>query len=568
MNDVLSNIIDTKCPQFNTDITEGKAKELLELAPDYLDSIFRSSIKSLSPSIDLVYEGYRRLSPEEEFKTLIANDPNKIVYDLSISDIYAIEYIFKYQGVTVRRPLLLPFADIGNLIRISNTTYSIVPVLSDTVISPSGIEVFVRLLKDKLTFRGLHRNFILNEEKVAGQIIHTTIVKTGKLSLKDELGKPKTAVSLYLLGKYGLKETVRRYCKDYDIRIMNLDDITEETKKKFNIYRSTKVRPRNLKTNNANYYGHNVCVIVDKKKEVSTLVENFIFGILYTFDILPDNAEEVIELIEGNNIEDEILFWRILLGRISYRNSFSIDRIVEDMTEHFDTLEGYLDTLIRQKLHENNILVENFYDLLVVILSNFNVWLINSKEYNSNLNNRYIDILYYVMYDIIVGFNKIILALNKRASKNAIPALKEFSKVCSTELPTKKIFGLVKSTAMNLALALTEITTDIKYPKGTALLEDQSRGSGVRRGKNNQFPEATKTLKGHDLCLGSLLFLNKAAPSPRFRSNLYMKYDIMSGRIKLSEQDNKMIEELDVLLRGRFENSEMELPEDEVDISD
>lgn len=568
MNDVLSNIIDTKCPQFNTDITEGKAKELLELAPDYLDSIFRSSIKSLSPSIDLVYEGYRRLSPEEEFKTLIANDPNKIVYDLSISDIYAIEYIFKYQGVTVRRPLLLPFADIGNLIRISNTTYSIVPVLSDTVISPSGIEVFVRLLKDKLTFRGLHRNFILNEEKVAGQIIHTTIVKTGKLSLKDELGKPKTAVSLYLLGKYGLKETVRRYCKDYDIRIMNLDDVTEETKKKFNIYRSTKVRPRNLKTNNANYYGHNVCVIVDKKKEVSTLVENFIFGILYTFDILPDNAEEVIELIEGNNIEDEILFWRILLGRISYRNSFSIDRIVEDMTEHFDTLEGYLDTLIRQKLHENNILVENFYDLLVVILSNFNVWLINSKEYNSNLNNRYIDILYYVMYDIIVGFNKIILALNKRASKNAIPALKEFSKVCSTELPTKKIFGLVKSTAMNLALALTEITTDIKYPKGTALLEDQSRGSGVRRGKNNQFPEATKTLKGHDLCLGSLLFLNKAAPSPRFRSNLYMKYDIMSGRIKLSEQDNQMIEELDVLLRGKFENSKMELPEDEVDISD
>lgn len=47
-----------------------------------------------------------------------------------------------------------------------------------------------------------------------------------------------------------------------------------------------------------------------------------------------------------------------------------------------------------------------------------------------------------------------------------------------------------------------------------------------------------------------------------------MKYDIMSGRIKLSEQDNKMIEELDALLRGRFENSEMELPEDEVDISD
>ena len=47
-----------------------------------------------------------------------------------------------------------------------------------------------------------------------------------------------------------------------------------------------------------------------------------------------------------------------------------------------------------------------------------------------------------------------------------------------------------------------------------------------------------------------------------------MKYDLMSGRIKLSDTDNQMIEELDTLLRGRFENPDLELPEDNVDISD
>ena len=83
----------------------------------------------------------------------------------------------------------------------------------------------------------------------------------------------------------------------------------------------------------------------------------------------------------------------------------------------------------------------------------------------------------------------------------------------------------------------------------------QSRGNGVKRGKNSQFPESTKTIKGHDLALGSLLFLTKAAPSPRFRINPYVDYNLQTGRINLPEDIKKSVTKLDTMLRGREENT-------------
>lgn len=91
----------------------------------------------------------------------------------------------------------------------------------------------------------------------------------------------------------------------------------------------------------------------------------------------------------------------------------------------------------------------------------------------------------------------------------------------------------------------------------------QSRGTGVRRNKKAQFPESTKSIKGYDLVLGSLLFLNKSAPSPRFRFNLYLQYNVNNGKLLIPEDIKKTVEELDTLLTGRIENSKIEILEEE-----
>jgi hypothetical protein len=83
----------------------------------------------------------------------------------------------------------------------------------------------------------------------------------------------------------------------------------------------------------------------------------------------------------------------------------------------------------------------------------------------------------------------------------------------------------------------------------------QSRGNGVRRGTKSQFPESTKTLKGHDIFLGSMLFLNKKAPTPRFKMNLYTHYDVNTGRLIIPDDIKETIDKLDVLLRGKTEHN-------------
>lgn len=472
MNDLLARTIDNNCPKFNKDVTEGTAKEILKTIPDYLDDIIKSSLRSLTPKITLTYKGYRKVTPLEEFQTMLGNSSIKSVYDLAESDLYLTNYVFEYQGQEIVCPLFLPYCENGNIIKVSNTKYHIIPVLSDTVISPSYNEIFVRLLKDKLTFKSQCRNFILNGEKIPGHIIYTNIVKLSTMKIKDNIGRPMTSVSLYLLGYYGVRGVLKKYCNlnegDYIITNGNVDKYRDD----YNVYESTKIKPRSLKE--TVYLGHDVKVCIKKDKTITHFLSNFIYGLIYSLDILPEHANDFIKVYESKDIKDELLYWKIFLGRVVYKNSFSIDRIVADMYDHFYNLQGYLDNLIKRKLQENSIYVDNFFDLLVVILENYNIWLINSKEYNSNINNRYIDILYYIMYDIIVGFNKVILNINKRVSKKGDGDLshKEILKIINNELRAKKIYGIVKSSSPSMAILAVDSSLDIKYPKITAILED------------------------------------------------------------------------------------------------
>lgn len=94
----------------------------------------------------------------------------------------------------------------------------------------------------------------------------------------------------------------------------------------------------------------------------------------------------------------------------------------------------------------------------------------------------------------------------------------------------------------------------------------QSRGDGPKRNKIAQFPESTKTLRGHDLLLGSLLFLNKSAPSPRFRTNLYLDYNVYSGRLVIPDDLDRTLVKLDSMLMGRETNKEIEVLETDIEV--
>ena len=546
MNNVLASIMDNSTPKFTKQVVDGNAKDQLEFMPAYLDSIFRSSLKSLSPKVNLKYLGWRKCTPEEEFQKMVLTDNTKSQYDIASSDIYLVEYTFEFEGRQFSRYIYLPYANDANLIHISGTKYHIVPVLSDTVISPSHKELFVRLLKNKLIFKSHLRNFVKDGRKEPAHVVYTNIIENNK-GTKEPADKMLTSLAVYILGKYGFKESIRKYANRDDV-IVTDQDVTN-LRDTYHVYESTKSKPKQLR--GLGYLGHNLKILVPKDNPPNLFLENFIYGIIYTMDILPDDAIDCVNVINSGKLNDEILFWRLTLGKISYKATTSIMTMRDNIQEHYDTLEGYMDNLIQDKLAEKGVEIDNFFSLLALILGNFNTWLINSKEFNYDLSNRYIDVLYYLAYDIILGFNKVIIGINKRASKKDTVSLEEIQKLFGLELTSKKIFGLVKSSATNITMMLADSVGDIKYPKITSTLEDQSRGNGVRRGSKTQFPESTKTLKGQDLVLGSLLFLTKVAPSPRFKVNMFFNYDPKTGRPLIPEDIDNTVKKLDTLLRGK-----------------
>jgi len=468
MNDILKQVIDNNVPRFNKDTTEGSASAILKTAPDYLDSIFKSAIKSLTiPKssttgvADLEYIGYRRLTPIEEYTYMSRN--RRSVYDLSRTDITLFKLTFKYKGEEVDKFIYLPFAGPGNIFYVSQTAYTIPQVLSDSVISPNGGIVFVRLLKDKISYKRMYKNIIVDGMRCAKSVIYADILRT---KVSDHIGKPLTSPSLYLCGKYGLREVVRRYYKDTEV-IVTTDNV-DHLRTTHHVYESTKIKPRGLKT--LNYVGHDLKLVISKEAGYNAFIDNLFVGIIYTQDIL-NYADDFVSLYNSGQVEEEKMYWRILLGRVVYKNAYSIDRIIADIDDHFVSCDSYMDSLIIQKLQDSGIVVEDFFDLIAVVLQQYNSLL--TKDYNNDIHSRYLDILYYLLYDFILGFNRVILNLNKRSARKDI-VLREFKKIWSNDISAKKIFSLVRSQATNLAVVPANATSDSKYLPVTCILEDQN----------------------------------------------------------------------------------------------
>jgi len=468
VNKLLKGVMLENTPRLSGIVINGTAKGVLAGMPEYLDEFFSSGMRALNPGIDFRYEGYRIVPPHEEYNSIIAKPTTPIKYDLSHSNVYLVEFRFSYNGVLILRPMYLPYADEGNLITVGGSKYHIMPVLSDTVMSPSESGVFMRLLKAKLNFTDKSRYFMVNGVKTVGRVIHGDILKPGKKRIEDRIGRPLTATGLYILGKYGIRETFARYGNVKDIIVTKEDSLV--CPDGYIEYGSMGVRPRGLKM--VPYIPHKVRLFVKEDGCVRSFVDVMAYSIIYTLDILPDIQDDVIEVYAGNDLCCETSFWRIILGKIIYKNSYSIDRIVQDLEDHYRALENYVDEMLRRKLVEAGIRVDSFFDLLGVMMTNYSNWVLESNEYNSNIENRYIDILYYLTCEIIIGFNRIILTINKRAGKTAAIGHKEVKKIVDNELTTKGVYRLTKSKEPNLAISSVDASSDIMYPKITSDLED------------------------------------------------------------------------------------------------
>ena len=596
MNNTLAKCIDAYCPKISKVVAEGTIKDLFRGSLEYLDEIFRSSMRELNSNINLTYWGYEEMTPEQVYEFYFVENKNN-AFDIAHSDIYGVYFVFQLNGEYIKRPMFMPYCHDGNIMSLSGTKYIVSPVLSDTVISPKQSEIFVRLLKKKVRFIKNNRNICVNS-RVERQPFITVNMFSSKTNV-GALGDVECPTSIYLLAKFGFYGTINIYAGKKastdlgrgvtfgvggDIWMTN-QEITEEDRARYNIFESELKNNNELPPKVKNLFPdqvlepHKVKILVNKDIEITSFLKYFISGVIYIFDAYRYNSVMMMELVNGTEemVDKEIANWRIILGKFISKGNHTIAKLTIDVEENMRHLDSCLDTLIEKKLRDVGVYVASFYDLLAYILANYTQLTMSESDYNADIRNKYIDVMYYIFFDHIVSINKTIKSLNKKLLKatleNNVSTISayEVTESFKDEFKYYRIFNLLKGglkSIRSLCLKACDYTGDIKYAKCTVILEDQSRGEGVKTPKIQRFPDVCKNINPVDLLFGSIFNLNKEVPTGRLKINLFCNYDPVSGQILISEKESENIASVERLLKlvaqddsntihEEYENNEM-----------
>ena len=534
MSSLFKSVKDKYKNKVNRKIVKGYAVEQLPEIPSYLDTIIRSSIKSISPEIPFKYLGYKILSPDED----IANQGNITDIDISNSTLYKVTYTFEYNEEPIERTLSLPYVKEGGILVLSDAKYSIVPVLTEYVISSAKGDIFTRLMKDKLIFKKLERVIMIDGRRTPIAIVISDIYKLSKSK------NPQVPVALLLFIKYGFKGLFKSLFNTTVVLLVD-EEPSLKLKDTHTIFSSTGKKPRGLK--DLDYIPHNIIIAVPKDK-VSQYMESVITSLIWTFDTSNVFSKELKNVL--NDSAKEKRFWKLLLGKVIFRNSYTYDKIFTSMNEYIGMIDGYMDDVTQKKLRENNIILDDFYDLIALVIRDYNMFVVTAESRSTSSENRYLDINYYLMFEHIAGINKAFFAINKEFKQDKL-TYNSIVNIFNKQLSAKKIFNLIKGGNVSLALIPVDYSGDNYYPKITSMLEDQNRGQGVKRSKTNVFPFATRTLHAEDLNMGNLLYLSKKSPTPRLKVNPYVDIDFESGKIKITKSKKSTLEQLEEMLSGK-----------------
>jgi len=562
-NPLLKKIME-KNSRVNPSVMEGISKSHVDKIGNYLDSIFRSAVNAVK-NRDLVYLGYRTLTPEEEYKLIINSSMSKNQIDIKTSNLRFYQFRFSYKGVEFDRKLALPYVERGERLLLSGSDYIINPVLGVYPVSPEpGNTVFIKLNKDKIRLRKRVRSIYVNDKLETKDII---VGYTYKLTENTTINK-EVPVVLYMFLKYKFYGVFKHFFNTKPV-ILKIEDLEEEKERYLEIkdkllkegyveYKSTGIKPSVVKS--PIYVPHNIHIFV-KKEAINHFLETVVNSLLYSFDIAPRVAEKLVDTISEDYVvtteynklniteaDPEGLEWIQLLGNVIFVNStYEPYKILSDMLEYIETINEYLDSIIKNKMAEIGIPNSDIYDLYAYVIKEFDNITSNYDKRSSSLEFRYIEILYFILFNIITGINKSFLDIKREIKKRGEKPLtkKELNKILDKHISPKKIFSIISAGNTNLAIMLlTDTPKGHLYFKQTDNIEDQNRGDGPVRSKNNAFPPNTRTMHPEDFILGTINAIKKTSPTPRLKFNPFCKVDSETGRIVLDEQDRKFVEDM------------------------
>ena len=526
MDKHLKDIINNHIPKLTDEIVNGYAVKEIQFAEAFVDERLRCAEASFPEG--LVYVDYRRVLPHEEYRQATESRSGKPVFDVARSDRYMVAYEFNYHGEKIVLHIYLPYVRDGGVITLKGATFAVSPVLADKGISFGTNSAFVQVVRSKMTF-----NRDVYHYTASGIRVEKVYVVSGKLHYRSEkkaeangapgLKTANTTVAHYLFGKYGVHESFRMFQgvevvvglpgevneENYPFEI--IDEETGEVSSGWVVCGSMGHQPKAIKRKDWQPPQVKIAVRYDDYKD--SVIRSMVGGFFYVADLFPERVDHLAaEGMDGS--EDEIRLWRILLGKIIGGVSGGDGEVARDINEHYNSLDLYIDEKTRRDLEKGDILVDNLYELLMILQEKLSQSTIQEVDAISSMADKQLMVLRYMLSDINDKIFWMLFSLHKKVAQGKELTMNDVRRTLQRQLSREMIMNL-RNGGKHGEVSSISSPGDNKFFKITRNVVLQTDSSGInRRGKKAPTDES-KFLHATQLEYGSVTVLPKSEPTGR-----------------------------------------------------
>ena len=493
-------------PKMNPLIAEGVATRQMEAPEVRLDRVWRCAQKLFPPG--LTYEDYHVCTPDEELAIKTRRRAGNVL-ELSQSDVYAVEFIFHFNGkLLVKHPIYLPFTRDAGSIFIRGSRFTITPVIADRCLSVSKGSIFFPPLRDKITFKQFPWTISVDGKQASAY------VQTAKIHhFKQDAETKKTPGSVqgnhslvhYLICRYGLYDTFKVH---FDCDPIFGDDSTDWSSfdpKEWVMVRSAGLRPRALK--GAHYEPSKLQVAI-RREQWNDTIASVVAAFFYVVDLFP-------ERLTLEDLHSERL-WCILFGVIIFGASNGEGKVLEDFRNHLNSLDEYVDDITREDLHADQVPVDNIYELMAVIIERMPDMLSNQDV--ANLEGKRLITWKYVLHDIVRSIFTLAYQLNP---KNRVLQEQDLRKAITRGIGTEMIMKINGSGHPEVTNIVSPSDSMVTKFTSTAIPQSRAGARSARSDHDRTFSDPASHLHSSILAAGSFLNQPKADPGGASKLNVF-----------------------------------------------
>lgn len=524
-------------PPLNKKVAEGFAVSEIPKSEMFINMLFDSIKDTFPPGLKFIRG--ERCNPLDEYREATkrhnqksSKNSQRSQFDIAKSGVYMMRYLFEYTppGTTTPirlkpRYLYLPTVEDGGFIRISDSLYTISPVLADRVISVMRKTIFVRLIKTRFNINRISQHFKVDNADIVAHVVWSKIHQKKVVRDKNDPDSviAESTLGHYLFCKYGVLETFRQFAGT-NVVIGNEENITLEKypADQWHIARTSRSEATGHPNGRrAETYRPTKLRIAIPRGQDNVMLHNLIGAFYYIADRFPDRVAYLQNYVvqqDEKRLADERRMWTLILGHLVAPGSPE-GKVLKEMDSHMRSLDEYIDPIVKEQLRNIGYPVTNVYQLFALMIQDFDKLLLENRSKLSSMYDKELNILQFVLFEISKNIMELGFHMLKLCEETNL-TVDKFNHVFGNKIRTGAIFHIYKSSG---AVSANSYPGDNKVFKITGLLVPQQHtNKGGRKKGGLQLSDPINQLHISVVEVGGYANLPKSQPSGHFRINPFV----------------------------------------------